>query len=173
MKKVPPMPDDLLGAGFGGVFKLPPHLLAALVPLLVLIVALDAYCLIDLARAKSVRNVPKVVWVIVILFVSAPIGALIYLFVGRDRRRGRQDAQAMAGTQGAPRQGQPHAGEEGNASHAGARQLPGDRQTIVTTSGLTRDYGGTGLFDVDLLVPRGSIYGLVGPNGAGKPDIGL
>jgi ABC-2 type transport system ATP-binding protein len=41
----------------------------------------------------------------------------------------------------------------------------------VTTSGLTRDYGGTGLFDVDLLVPRGSIYGLVGLNGAGKTTL--
>ena len=39
---------------------------------------------------------------------------------------------------------------------------------MVTTAGLTRDYGGTGLFDVDLRVPRGSVYGLVGPNGAGK-----
>ena len=39
---------------------------------------------------------------------------------------------------------------------------------MVETVGLTRDYGGGGLFDVDLLVPRGCIYGLVGPNGAGK-----
>jgi len=39
---------------------------------------------------------------------------------------------------------------------------------VVATAGLTRDYGGTGLFDVDLRVPRGSVYGLVGPNGAGK-----
>jgi ABC-2 type transport system ATP-binding protein len=36
---------------------------------------------------------------------------------------------------------------------------------------LTRDYGGTGLFDVDLRVPRGCVYGLVGPNGAGKTTI--
>jgi ABC-2 type transport system ATP-binding protein len=41
----------------------------------------------------------------------------------------------------------------------------------MTTSGLTRDYGGVGLFDVDLVVPRGSIYGLVGPNGAGKTTL--
>jgi hypothetical protein len=34
-------------------FNLPPHLLAALVPLLVLLVALDVYCLVDLARARS------------------------------------------------------------------------------------------------------------------------
>ena len=42
---------------------------------------------------------------------------------------------------------------------------------VVTTSGLTRDYGGVGLFDVDLLVPRGCIYGLVGMNGAGKTTL--
>jgi ABC-2 type transport system ATP-binding protein len=41
----------------------------------------------------------------------------------------------------------------------------------VTTSGLTRDYGGAGLFGVDLVVPRGAIYGLVGPNGAGKTTL--
>ena len=41
----------------------------------------------------------------------------------------------------------------------------------VSTSGLTRDYGGTGLFGVDLRVPRGSVYGLVGPNGAGKTTL--
>jgi ABC-2 type transport system ATP-binding protein len=42
---------------------------------------------------------------------------------------------------------------------------------IVTTSGLTRDYGGVGLFDVDLVVPRGCVYGLVGMNGAGKTTL--
>ena len=42
---------------------------------------------------------------------------------------------------------------------------------IVTTTGLTRDYGGVGLFDVDLVVPRGCVYGLVGMNGAGKTTL--
>jgi ABC-2 type transport system ATP-binding protein len=46
--------------------------------------------------------------------------------------------------------------------------LPGGDVPAVATFGLTRDYGGTGLFDVDLRVPRGGVYGLVGPNGAGK-----
>jgi ABC-2 type transport system ATP-binding protein len=41
----------------------------------------------------------------------------------------------------------------------------------VATFGLTRDYGGTGLFDVDLRVPRGCVYGLAGPNGAGKTTL--
>ena len=46
--------------------------------------------------------------------------------------------------------------------------LRGGDRPAVATFGLTRDYGGTGLFDVGLRVPRGCVYGLVGPNGAGK-----
>jgi ABC-2 type transport system ATP-binding protein len=42
---------------------------------------------------------------------------------------------------------------------------------VVTTAGLTRDYGGVGLFGVDLCVQRGSVYGLVGMNGAGKTTL--
>jgi len=57
---------------------------SALVPVLALIVGLDAFCLIDLARSKSVRNAPKLAWVIVILAVSAPLGAVLYLFFGMD-----------------------------------------------------------------------------------------
>ena len=166
--KVPPMPNDLPAAAAISSGKLPPGLLLAVVPLLVLIIALDVYCLVDLARAKSVRNVPKWVWAIVILFVSAPIGALVYLFVGRDRGQdaGRDLASAVASAGS-------EAGPEGSRV---AGPPPGDRaaancRPIVTTSGLTRDYGGAGLFDVDLVVPRGSIYGLVGPNGAGKTTL--
>src|SRR5580700_2703846 len=92
------MPNHLLAAAASGSGKLPPNLLPAVVPLLVLILALDAYCLIDLARAKSVRHMPKWVWVLVILFISAPIGALVYLFIGRDRGRDSgRDAGAPAG----------------------------------------------------------------------------
>ncbi|WP_104523633.1 ABC transporter ATP-binding protein [Blastococcus atacamensis] len=42
----------------------------------------------------------------------------------------------------------------------------------ISTSGLTRNYpGGAGVHDIDLRVPRGSVYGLVGPNGAGKTTL--
>jgi hypothetical protein len=84
------------------VSRVPPQLLAALVPLLVLLVALDVYCLIDLARARSMGTAAKVVWAIVIVLVSAPLGALLYLFLGRDRGRGRRDAPPMAGARQAP-----------------------------------------------------------------------
>jgi len=183
--------------------RLPPHLLAALVPLLALILALDIFCLIDLARAKSVRGAPKLVWVLVILLVSAPIGALIYLFAGRDRGQQRGAAQLAPDTQATPgaepaaartdeaatvnRQPtdrQPADRQPANrqpANRQPADRQPADRQPevlqpadqrpIVTTTGLTRDYGGIGLFDVNLRVPRGSIYGLVGPNGAGKTTL--
>jgi ABC-2 type transport system ATP-binding protein len=47
-----------------------------------------------------------------------------------------------------------------------------DAPPLVTTSGLGKVYGGvTALADVDLVVPRGSVYGVVGPNGAGKTTL--
>ena len=170
------MPNGLSGAGAAGAIRLPPHLLAALAPLLVLLVALDAYCLVDLARARSMGRGAKLAWAAVIVLVSAPFGALLYLLVGRDRGRGRPDPQAWG------RPGPPEAGGHGDAGRAGAghpsavrapgdRLSPGDRSPMLTTTGLTRDYGGTGLFDVDLAVPGGSVYGLVGPNGAGKTTL--
>jgi ABC-2 type transport system ATP-binding protein len=49
---------------------------------------------------------------------------------------------------------------------------PSDAPPIVTTHGLGKVYGGVvALADVDLEVPRGSVYGLVGPNGAGKTTL--
>jgi ABC-2 type transport system ATP-binding protein len=47
-----------------------------------------------------------------------------------------------------------------------------DAPPLVTTRGLGKDYGGVvALADVDLVVPRGSVYGVVGPNGAGKTTL--
>lgn len=147
---------------------LSPHLLIALLPLLAAIVALDVYCLTDLVRARSVAGgVPKVVWAVVILFVSAPIGALVYLFFGRDRNRGAPEAADPAWA--TPAHGD-HDPERDAAVPRASHPYP-DRPSIVTTTGLTRDYGGTGLFDVDLVVPRGSVYGLVGLNGSGKTTL--
>jgi Phospholipase_D-nuclease N-terminal len=96
--------------------RVPPHLLAALVPLLVLLVALDVYCLVDLARSRSMPIGVKVVWAVVIVVVSAPLGALLYLLLGRDRGRGRQDAQAPAGAR--------EAAWHGNAGHGSAGRAP-------------------------------------------------
>jgi ABC-2 type transport system ATP-binding protein len=41
--------------------------------------------------------------------------------------------------------------------------------TIIKTAGLIKDYGsGRGLFDLDLEVQEGEVFGYLGPNGAGK-----
>ncbi len=79
----------LLAAGSAAANHARPshQLLYALLPIVVLAVLFDVYCLIDLSRAKSVRHLPKAVWVIIIVVISAPWGGLIYLFLGRDRGR--------------------------------------------------------------------------------------
>jgi ABC-2 type transport system ATP-binding protein len=141
----------------------------ALVPVAVLILGLDGYCLVNLVRAPSVRNLPKPIWAIVILFVSAPLGAILYLCFGADR----------SGTGAARRRsrgGAPPSVPSAIAATAAVKPTvvaaaPGDGRPVVTTTGLSRDYGGIGLFDVDLVVPQGSIYGLVGLNGAGKTTL--
>ena len=60
---------------------------AALIPILVLALAAGfiAFCLVDLARADAVRYLPKWAWVLVICFISAPLGGIIYLTIGRLR----------------------------------------------------------------------------------------
>ena len=42
-------------------------------------------------------------------------------------------------------------------------------EIAIRTAGLTKDYGGGhGVFDLDLEIERGEIFGFLGPNGAGK-----
>jgi ABC-type multidrug transport system ATPase subunit len=53
---------------------------------------------------------------------------------------------------------------------ADSRQLPDtDGATAIRTQGLTRRFGSqTAVDSVDLTVPRGAVYGFLGPNGSGK-----
>ncbi len=40
---------------------------------------------------------------------------------------------------------------------------------VITTRGLSKDFGsGRGLFELDLEVEQGEVFGFLGPNGAGK-----
>jgi ABC-2 type transport system ATP-binding protein len=159
----------LLAAGHGQSLH---NIWPALIPAAVLILGLDGYCLVNLVRAPSVRNLPKPIWAIVIVLVSAPIGAVLYLCFGADRTgAGTRGPRALSGDgtpASRPAMATPAAAAVQPAVLAAASDggLP-----VVTTAGLSRDYGGTGLFDVDLVVPRGSIYGLVGLNGAGKTTL--
>ena len=57
---------------------------AALAPILVLAVAFDAYCLVDVTRSE-VQILPRWAWVLVILLVN-PLGGIAYLLVGRTPR---------------------------------------------------------------------------------------
>ncbi|MGH2719313.1 MAG: PLDc N-terminal domain-containing protein [Actinomycetota bacterium] len=56
---------------------------AALAPLLVLGLAFLVYCWYDIAKAPTVRYLPKWAWAI-IAALSVPLGGIIYLLVGRE-----------------------------------------------------------------------------------------
>jgi hypothetical protein len=54
----------------------------ALLPILVLILAFQIYCLLDLRKSR-VRYLPKWGWALVIILVN--FGGIIYLLAGRDQ----------------------------------------------------------------------------------------
>ena len=56
--------------------------MAALVPVIVIGAGFVVFCLVDLARARQVRYLPKWVWALVCL-ISVPLGGIIYLSIGR------------------------------------------------------------------------------------------
>ena len=56
---------------------------AAVAPILVLGLAFVAYCIVDITR-HDVRYLPKWGWILVCCLVSIPVGAIIYLIIGRD-----------------------------------------------------------------------------------------
>ncbi len=121
-------------------------------------------CLVDL-RHRRVKHLPKWGWALIIVLGNFPIGAIIYLVVGRvppGEENPVVDRSRPAST--APPTGPPIA--------TGARQppaTPDDGDAVIRTRGLGKRYGDTdALAQVDLTVPRGAIYGLIGPNGAGK-----
>ena len=63
---------------------------------------------------------------------------------------------------GLPQQGKPAAG----APPAAAGPA---RDVVIETRGLAKQYRGTLAVDgLDLRVPRGSVFGFLGPNGSGK-----
>ena len=77
--------------------------------------------------------------------------------------RGSRAPEAFAPAMGA---GNPRMDEAAASPAAAASEVP---SPAVVTVGLTKRYGALAAVDqMDLVVPRGSVFGLIGPNGAGK-----
>jgi ABC-2 type transport system ATP-binding protein len=122
---------------------------------------------IDLARAE-VRHLPKLVWGL--LMLSLPLGPALYLVLGRVPAHERE-APGPAGRRTAPDAGAP----TGRSAVADVPTSPATRPSgppVIATHALGKRYGETiALEGVDLVVPRGTTYGLIGPNGAGKTTL--
>ena len=57
---------------------------AALAPVVVVGVAFDVFCLVDLVRAETARYLPRLAWAVICL-ISLPLGRIAYLILGRRR----------------------------------------------------------------------------------------
>lgn len=57
------------------------ELMVAIIPLVALQVILAIWGLIDLRKRSIVKYLPKVVWALIILFVT--LGPVIYMLIGR------------------------------------------------------------------------------------------
>jgi hypothetical protein len=58
--------------------------IAALVPVVLLAVAFEVFCLVDVFHAEKVRYLPRWAWALICL-ISIPLGGIIYLVAGRQR----------------------------------------------------------------------------------------
>ncbi|MEV6033969.1 PLD nuclease N-terminal domain-containing protein [Nonomuraea sp. NPDC052116] len=58
----------------------------ALIPVLAIELALDAYVIVDAIRHPRVRNLPRWAWVLLTLFAN-PFGAIAYILAGRSHDR--------------------------------------------------------------------------------------
>jgi ABC-2 type transport system ATP-binding protein len=154
-------------------------------PLLWVIVGLATVAILGIGgalwdlRRSEVRHLPKWAWALVIVLVSFPIGAILYLVVGRvPAEESATTSSAGVGADPPPAAAPVHTvGSTGlaEAAVATSRTAPASAvadprgDAVISTSGVGKVYGdAVALEDVDLVVPRGATYGLIGPNGAGK-----
>jgi len=59
-------------------------LLAALVPIAIVAVCFEVFCLVDLVRAEDVRFLPRWAWALICV-ISIPLGGIAYLLLGKVR----------------------------------------------------------------------------------------
>ena len=140
------------------------------VPVAVLVVAGVALAgiaavLVDLSR-HDVRYLPKWAWALVIAFVQFPIGAAIYVAVGRIPAEESLSPRVDRDVPVVQQRSAPQIRARGPSDVDSAFRA---QDVVLSTHGLRKVYGDTAALDgVDLAVPRGVTYGLIGPNGAGK-----
>lgn len=136
------------------------------VPVALVALTVDGLALWDLWRRDAVNFMPKAVWALVIVLVSFPVGPLVYWFVGR--------VPAGEAPQGAPPAPTATDRLDGGADAAlpdqGIAWTPSG-PVVLATHGLRKVYDLPAVDGVDLRVPRGAIYGLIGPNGSGKTTL--
>jgi Phospholipase_D-nuclease N-terminal len=58
---------------------------AVLAAIVLAAIAFEAFCLVDLFRAREVRHLPKWAWACICL-ISIPVGGIAYLSIGRTRQ---------------------------------------------------------------------------------------
>lgn len=58
--------------------------IAALIPVAVVAVCFEVFCLVDLVRAEEVRFVPRWAWAIICI-IAIPLGGVAYLLLGKVR----------------------------------------------------------------------------------------
>lgn len=147
-------------------------------------VVLLVVTLVDVSRSE-VQHLPRWAWALIVVFVSFPLGALAYFVAGRaPRGHSGSDHSAPLGPveRGAPGERDAVDAVPDRATPVSVpdwtnvvphEQLqdawPGSRTLVIETRGLSKHYGDTAALEgVDLAVPAGSTYGLIGPNGSGK-----
>lgn len=143
-------------------------------PILALVLLVDLVLLADLRR-REVVALPRVAWALIIVLVTFPVGGLVYWFAGRVSPE-RSSAQS-----GAPMAPPPPGSDPGairSPEPAAETSLPEEDidwqpegPLVLSTSGLRKVYDVAAVDGVDLRVPRGAVYGLIGPNGSGKTTL--
>ena len=136
-----------------------------LVPLLVVAVGFEIFCLIHLARAAEVHYLPKPIWVLIIL-ISIPLGGIIYLALGRVRV---VRPTASVDTPSPPSE---YAGRI-EPSPGGSKRAPTSLGLLVGGSievdRLSKHFGPVAAVDdLSFEVRPGCVTGFLRPNGAGK-----
>jgi membrane protein implicated in regulation of membrane protease activity len=73
-----------------------PVVLIAILVGVLLLVALDLFCLVDLAAADRARFLPKLAWAVAIVCIS-PFGGLVYLLSRRYPKRSPGSCRLFSG----------------------------------------------------------------------------